>query len=192
MKQWFVLALFFSALTARAQHPAAHQSLVLTAGWMHFSTGRVNGYSIGTQYAWGLTQRVSMSGEAFAEEAHQQPVLDDAHKFYQVSNVGITVRLHYYPFAHFLKGLTLAGGPAFGHQSSTTEARSETRFDLGQPPVRQSVLQYDNNWFAGYRVSLNYNLPIKSRFVFGGRAEFSQYSNGDINTMIGLRGGVKF
>ena len=101
--------------------------------------------------------------------------------------------MNYYPFNKFVKGFNVDVGPTLGYQSKTTEAGHTTYFDsVGTPYLRRTILEYNNTWFTGYRISLNYDFNFIKGFLFGLRSDFSNYNNGDINILLGVKAGYRF
>ena len=111
----------------------------------------------------------------------------------QVSNASITPKLNYYPFNKIVKGFNIGLGPTLGYQFKTEESQWTILYDpTGNPYLRRSILKYTNTFFVGYRVSVNYDFNFKKGFLLGLRSDFSNYNNGDINTLLSIKAGFTF
>jgi len=176
-----------------------------SAGRLLFGTGDIRGYGVNLELSTPLTnktdnylQHFHAGVEACFEAGATQPVVQNPTAgefqttFYQVSNTTLYPKLTYYPLLHgFLKGLNVAIGPTAGYSLQSTEQRVTT-FDAGGGEIyRESFLQYRNAWLVGYRVSVGYEYLVKNRVLIGMRLDFANYQNGDINTLAGIKAGVR-
>ncbi len=140
-----------------------------------------------------------IGGEVFFENGIKNPKIEDITSadliyktFHHVSNSLLYVKLSYYPFNRFLKGFNIAVGPTAGYTMQSYEKYAE-RYEASPGYfVRKSILNYKNEFIIGYRVSLGLDFNLDRNWIIGGRADFSSYNNGDINTMLGLKLGYCF
>jgi hypothetical protein len=57
--------------------------------------------------------------------------------------------------------------------------------------LRQSILSFDNGFILGYRISTGIEFDISKKIMTGFRLDFSNNTKGEINTLAGLKLGIK-
>ena len=93
-----------------------------------------------------------------------------------------------------MKGLNIGVGPSVGYSFQSREWQADyipynSSSNIG---VRRSYLEYVNSVIVGYRISAGYDWEFKNGLLTGVRLDFSNYTNGDINTFAGIKLGYKF
>ena len=184
-----VSLLLFSV--ANGQNTKKNKVAKFSAGRIAFGTGDIFGYSISSELSKNYTTHFQIGIEATIENGIGQPDFSDMYSaFNQVSNFCLTPKLSYFPFNKTIKGFNIGVGPTLGYQFKTEESQWTILYDNnGNPYLRRSILKYTNKFIVGYRVSINYEFIFKKGFLLGLRSDFSNYNNGDINTLIGIKGG---
>lgn len=187
-----LLVIMFAIQNGNTQVVAKNRYTKFTVGRVAFGTGDIFGYSFSTELSKDLNKHINIGAEATIENGKVQPTfLNVFRTFNQVSNIAITPKLNYYPFKKI--GFNVGIGPTIGYQINSKESQYTILYDVnGNPYWRRSILQYNNNLFVGYRVSLNYDVFFKKGFVLGVRSDFSNYNNGDINNLLALKAGFRF
>ena len=180
--------------TVNAQQNKKIKLIKFSVGRVAFGTGDIFGYSFSSEISKNLNQHINIGIEATIENGKVQPEIFDAFTaFNQVSNVSLTPKLNYYPFNKIVKGFNIGLGPTLGYQIKTEESQWTILYDsTDNPYLRRSILTYTNKFFIGYRVSVNYDFKLKNGFLLGLRSDFSNYNNGDINTLLAIKGGFTF
>lgn len=187
----FFLLLFYS--TGNAQLNLKPSLIKFSAGRVAFGTGDVMGYSFSSELSKNINKNFNIGLEATIENGKRQPDLDDKFTaFNQVSNIALTPKLSYYPFNKIVKGFHVGVGPTVGYQCKTEESQWTILSDSNGAFLRRSILEYANDFFIGYRISLNYDFTFVKGFLFGLRTDFSNYNNGDINTLLAVKAGFTF
>lgn len=163
-------------------------------GRVAFGTGDIFGYSFSSEVSKSLNQHLHLGIEAAIENGKNQPDMFDAFTtFNHVSNASLTPKLNYYPFSKIAKGFNIGLGPTLGYQMKTEEFQRTILYDPnGFPYLRRTILNHTNSLFIGYRISVNYDINFKKRFLVGLRSDFSNYNNGDINTLLAIKAGFTF
>ena len=57
--------------------------------------------------------------------------------------------------------------------------------------IRYSMLTDSNTWLIGYRISTGYELMLTPKLLVGARLDFSNYTNGDVNTLAAVKLGAR-
>ncbi|MGI8598867.1 MAG: hypothetical protein ACR2KB_06380 [Chitinophagaceae bacterium] len=188
----FLFSLYSSIINA--QQIPKNKVIKFSIGRVAFGTGDVFGYSFSSELSKNLKRHINFGFEATVENGKVQPKLSDVlTAFNQVSNACLTPKINFYPFNKVIKGFNIGIGPTLGYQFKTEESQWTFLYDSnGNPFLRRSVLKYTNEFFIGYRISLNYDLNFQKGFLLGIRSDFSSYNNGDINTLIAVKTGFSF
>jgi hypothetical protein len=181
-------------ITVKAQQNKKLNFIKFSFGRVAFGTGDLFGYSFSSELSKNLNKHINLGLEATIENGKVQPELSDVFTaFNQVSNASLTPKLNYYPFNKIVKGFNIGLGPTLGYQFKTEESQWTILYDPnGNPYLRRSILKYTNKFFVGYRVSVNYDFNFKKGFLLGIRSDFSNYNNGDINTLLSIKAGFTF
>ncbi len=82
-------------------------------------------------------------------------------------------------------------GPTFGYSYRSTEPQARRVIDAFGNSVRQSILSFDNGFIVGYRISTGVEFDISRKLMTGFRLDFSNNTEGEINTLAGLKVGYK-
>jgi hypothetical protein len=101
-------------------------------------------------------------------------------------------KISYYPFPKVLSGFNVQLGPTIGH---TFYSYSKSSSTLSLPDgefFRRDVIDYNHGIRVGYRISTGYEFIVVKKWIMGFRADFSNTNEGEINTMLGLKGGIRF
>jgi hypothetical protein len=193
MKKLLLLTLLLTYGSLHAQNISEKNMIRFSVGRVAYGTGDYFGISFGTEYSRKLAKHFSVGAEASMESGSKHPSPKNVYtSFYHVSNTALTLKLNYFPFNRIIKGFNIGVGPTFGYQNLSETSQYMTYYQNNVPVSRSSVITYGDQWFSGYRVSLNYDLFLKRGLLFGLRCDFANYSNGDINTTIGGKIGVAF
>ena len=112
--------------------------------------------------------------------------------FRHVSNSILWGKVSYYPLGGILKGLNIAIGPTVGYTYSSNEEQATRRTLFPGETVRSSILSFNNGLYPGYRVSAGYEIGLGKKLLTGFRLDFSNNTVGDINTLAGLKLGIRF
>jgi hypothetical protein len=189
-----ITLLFLFSMPVDAQHESKVKFIKFSFGRVAFGTGDVFGYSFSTELSKNLQRHINFGIETSIENGKRQPELSAVlTAFNQVSNVSLTPKLNYYPFNKIVKGFNIGVGPTFGYQVNTEESQWTILYTAnGNPYLRRSILKYTNKFFVGYRISVNYDFNFRKGFFFGLRSDFSNYNNGDINTLLAIKTGFAF
>ncbi len=91
-----------------------------------------------------------------------------------------------------MKGLNVAIGPTLGYTFSSKEEQATRRTLFPGETVRSSILSFDNGFYPGYRISTGYEIRLGRKLLTGFRLDLSNNTKGDINTLAGLKLGVRF
>ena len=200
-----LLAIIFPTTVLICQNK---KQLSLSGGRVLFGTGDVPGYSINVELSKSILRepknifsKLSVGTELSFETGVKNPKVIDptfpeflSKTFNHVSNSLVTVKLTYFPFAnHLLRPINISIGPAFGYTYQSTEQRAVLIYDsLFQNNVRRSYLDFHNSVIVGYRVSMGLTYYLKTNLFTGLRFDFSNYNNGDINTLVAVKIGFSF
>lgn len=175
---------------------------------MLFGTGDVLGYAINVELSKSFLKRptaiiskLRLGAELSFENGVMDPkvinptILEFFFKtFYHVSNSVATIKLTYFPIPKtFLRGINIAAGPSIGYTYQSTEREAAYRYDsVSAQSVRRSYLAYQNAVIIGYKISVGYTYYFKKNLDTGFRLDFSNYNNGDVNTLIAAKIGYSF
>lgn len=179
--------------------------LKLSGGRVLFGTGDILGPAIGIEGAKSLLKqpkrgvnRLLAGAEIFFETGVRNvvainPTVEEfLRSFDHTSNLLLYPKLTYYPFGGIVKGFNVSVGPSFGYSFQSKESGWSGRPTPSGDYIRQSMLTDTDAWLIGYRISTGYEIGFSKNLLTGIRADFSSHSNGDINTLLALKAGVRF
>lgn len=196
-----VLMLLFSAVNAQKAY-----FVKASGGRVFFGTGDVSGFGVGVEVSTPVSYKKSSYWQHFHagaeinfENGAQQPVVINPTvgdfyygMFNHVSNTTIYPKLTYYPLLHtFLKGVNVTVGPSAGYSYQSREFQASGIPVQGGGAVRRSYLEYKDTWLIGFRITAGYEYLISNKVLVGGRLDFFNYQNHDVNTMIAGKVGFK-
>jgi hypothetical protein len=179
--------------------------LKVSAGRVAFGSGDFLGYSIAFDVSknvikksnWGLA-RLLIGGEFIFENGVKNPVIKNptlseffSKSFQHVSSTIIWTKASYYPFKKIVKGFNIQVGPTFGYSYRSAESQARRAVDALGNSVRQSILAFDNGFIVGYRISTGIEFDITKKVQAGFRLDFSNNDQAEINTLVGLKVGLK-
>ena len=177
----------------------------LSGGRVVFGTGDFLGYSIAIDISknvikksrWGL-DKLLLGGEFLFENGVKNPVVDNpttddffAATFQHVSSTILWAKASYYPIKKIVKGFNIQVGPTFGYSYRSAEKQASRVVYSPTVSFRQSTLTFDNGFWVGYRISTGIEFDIAKKFLAGFRLDFSNNNVGEINTLAGLKVGIK-
>lgn len=175
-------------------------SFKLSAGRILFGTGDIPGYGANIEYSRCWTKHLLIGTELSFENGSTQPKVINptlseffAESYNTTTNIVLTPKITYYPFAETIaRGINITGGFSVGYTSQNREFQSAYRYDsTTQMSIRRSYLEYSNKPVFGYRITAGYEWWFK-RILIGARLDFDSYTNGDINTLMALKTGIRF
>lgn len=176
--------------------------LTFSAGRVSFGTGDALGPGIAVGYSKFLnnSSMLRLGAELVFETGVRQPVVYNPTipeflvSFWSSTNFILFPHIKFHPFKSRVSGgLGLSIGPSLGYTWQTTEFRAERLYEPGlQVYFRHSYLEYLNTYLLGYRISASYSYEFTKHWNAGIRLDFSSHTNGDINTLLGLKTGYRF
>lgn len=178
----------------------------LSTGRVLFGTGDAAGFSINLEYSRNvikvpksLLNRLLIGSEFSFENGVKNPVINNPTaeefirtSFNHVSNSILSGKITYYPFKNLFKGFNISIGPSIGYTFFSFERRAERVTYAPGLTRRMSELGFDNRVILGYRITSGYEFQISQKLLAGFRLDFSNYNNGDINTLAALKCGFNF
>ena len=179
--------------------------LKFSGGRVAFGTSDYFGYSLAFDLsksivrkpAWGL-DKLLLGGELIFENGAKNPIIQHAtieqylsKTFYQTSNVTLWTKASYYPLKKVVKGFNIQLGPTVGYSYRSREAAINISVDASGNATRQSYLAFDNSFTVGYRISTGIEFDITKKIQTGIRLDWSNNNKGEINTLMGLKAGVR-
>jgi hypothetical protein len=184
------------------------KEIAISGGRVLFGTGDIPGYSVNIELNKNLIMHPKamlaklMVGLEFSfENGSKDPKVINptfqefiSKTFYHTSNSILTIKVSYFPITKtFLRGLNICIGPSIGYTNQSSEFQSSFIVDPAtQESIRRSYLTFYKNVIIGYRISAGYVYNFKKDIFAGIRLDFSNYNNGDINTLAGLKIGFSF
>jgi hypothetical protein len=191
---------------ALSQQRNYKNSIKLSSGRVLFGTGDVVGFSVNIEYAKDIVKlpklflsKLLIGSEFSFENGAKNPVVENptageffSSSFNHISNSVLSAKITYYPFPRLLNGFNVSIGPSVAYHFHSYEAGAQ--FEVYSPTIsrRMSELRFENAVMIGYRITTGYELQIAKRLITGFRLDFSNYNNGDINTLAALKMGYRF
>ena len=111
--------------------------------------------------------------------------------FHHVSSTILWAKASYYPFNKIVSGFNIQIGPTIGHSFRSSEERASRIVDPTGQSSRSSTLVFNNGFTYGYRISTGIEFNITKKVLAGFRLDFSNNNEAEINTLIGLKAGLK-
>jgi hypothetical protein len=212
MKVLYLFNLLLLSYVAVGQLPYNHPTYVkVSGGPAFFGTDDIRGYGIYTEISHDVLNtsrpfcaRLLVGGEISFESGGINPVLKNPslwemnnNTFHHTITTGLAAKLTWYPFTSIFPGFHIAVGPVLAYTIQTRE--NSVTINLMPPmnmlppmTIRQSTLEFDNRLVAGYRIGTGYEFFFNEILFAGIRADFSNYNNGDVNTLLGAKLGYRF
>ena len=203
-----ILTFFFASILIQSFSQTVQTKntyLKLSGGRVSFGTGDFLGYSLAFDISrnvinksrWGL-DKLLLGGEFIFENGVKNPIIQNptfeefiSKTFRHTSNAIFWTKASYYPFKKIVKGFNIQVGPTFGYSYRSTESQARRIVDASGNSVRQSILLFDNGFIVGYRISTGIEFDITRKFQAGIRLDFSNNNEAEINTLAGLKIGIK-
>jgi hypothetical protein len=179
--------------------------LKLSAGSVSFGSGDILGYSISLDASknvinksyWGI-DKLLIGGELIFESGVKNPIIQNptleeflSVSYYQVSSTILWTKASYYPIKKILKGFNIQLGPTIAHSFRSSETQASRIISTTGESVRRSILTFDNGFTYGYRISTGIEFNLSKKLLTGFRLDFSNNNKAEINTLAGLKFGLK-
>jgi hypothetical protein len=197
-----LLSFFSSFCQSTATKP---YYLKLSGGRVAFGTGDLLGPAIGIEAAKDVLKhpgkgvnRLLLGTEVLFETGVRNVVAinptweEFLSSFGHTTNLLLYPKLTYYPFGGFARGFNVGIGPSLGYSFQSGESQSLGRPTPNGDYIRYSVLTNADTWLIGYRISTGFEVGVTKKILSGIRVDFASYSNGDINTLVALKAGVRW
>jgi len=146
-----------------------------------------------------LLHKLTIGGEVYFENGADKATVYDPTpsqfieaQYYHESNTGFTAKISYYPFGGFMKGFHIAAGPLLVYSIRTYEKRAQLIQYSPDLSIRMSELGSDNKLLGGYRITTGYDIYFQKHWLAGVRADFLQYHERDLNSLLALKAGYRF
>ncbi len=178
--------------------------LKLSGGHVSFGSGDFLGYSILMEVSKNLIKNPSpginkllLGGELIFENGVNNPVVHNPTlsqfftTFYHVSSSNLWAKLSYHPFGKIAGAFNVQVGPTIGYSKRSMESGAMRTVDIMGRATRYSVLSYDNGVTYGYRISTGLEFALSRSLLAGLRIDFANNNEGEINTMLGARFGLR-
>lgn len=178
--------------------------LKLSGGHVSFGSGDFLGYSISIEASKNIIKKPSfpldrllLGGELFFENGVNNPVVNNPApaqfftSFQHASSTILWAKASYYPFRKIIPGFNIQIGPTVGYSYRSMEESVALTADVFGRYTRHSKLYFDNGFTYGYRISSGIEFMISKRLLTGLRMDFSNNNEAEINTMVGIKMGVK-
>jgi hypothetical protein len=212
MPKIFTLTLFalisYATLVAQQSQNSKDWYLKVSGGSVSFGTGVfANTYGIGIDVSKNIIKKPKLGigkllvgGELLFEQGVNSPKMGRLSEeegspffsFYHVSSSTLWPKVSYHPFRKGFSGFALQVGPTIGYTFYSAEESSSLISSPGGGYFRQSAISYDHGIRVGYRLSTAYEFTICKTWLAGLRVDFSNTQKGEINTLLGIKGGVRF
>lgn len=195
---------FFQSFSQTIQSKNTY--LKFSGGRVAFGTGDYFGYLISfdaskniiTKSKWGLS-KLLLGGEMIFENGVENPPGESGtfeenkySTFYHTSNAVLWPKVSYYPLKKILSGFNIQLGPTVGYSYRSREASAEITVDNSGSVTRASYLAFDNGVTVGYRISTGIEFGIAKKILTGFRLDWCNNTDGEINTLLGLKVGINF
>lgn len=165
-----------------------------------------NGYGIGIDVSKNIAKvptagmgKLLVGGELLFEQAASSPKMGSITDadfpqtgFSQVSASTLWPKVSYHPFQKTFIGFNVQVGPTLGYTYSSHENWASYVSTPGGEYFRSGTIAYDHGFRVGYRISSGYEFAIGKQWMAGARIDFSNTNKGEINTLLGLKAGVRF
>lgn len=207
IKQKIICILFFTSIATATLCQENYKSyyLKLSCGRVSFGTGDFLGYSLSFDVSKNIIKKSSFAlnkllfgGELFFENGVKNPVVQNptteqffSNTFGHVSSSILWAKVSYYPFNKIISGFNIQAGPIMGYSYRSTESRASRVVDASGQSTRLSTLSFDNGFTYGYRISTGFEFNISKKFLFGFRLDWANNTKGEINTLAGIKAGIK-
>jgi hypothetical protein len=200
-----IIFLLFISFAFSQSNSTKELFLKLSGGRVNFGTGDILGYSILIEAGKNVKKKPSFAlsklligGELIFEQGVRNPVVEDptggqffSQTFYHVSNTNLWPKISYYPFNKIIKGFNIQLGPTIGYAYRSEEKRASRIVDPGGTSTRTSTLGFNNGFTVGYRISTGIEFNIGKKMLTGLRLDFSNNNEAEINTLAGLKIGIR-
>jgi hypothetical protein len=179
--------------------------LKLSGGQVSFGTGDFLGYSFSFDASKNILKKSSfaldkllLGGELIFESGVKNPVIHNpteeqffSKTFHHVSSTVLWTKISYYPFKKIIKGFNIQIGPTAGYSYRSTEERASRIVNALGESTRLSTLIFDNGFTYGYRISTGIEFNLNKNLLTGFRLDFSNNNEAEINTLAGIKLGIK-
>ena len=194
----------FLYTTTYSQENATKKMYVkISGGSVSFGTGDYIGYSLSFDVSKNILNReyktvnkLLLGGELLFESGTINPTIINPtldnfmnNHFYHTSSSILWPKLSYYPFGKIVKGFNIQVGPTVSYSQRSYERMGI--FDVNNE-IRMSILEFDNGFSVGYRISTGIEFEFGQKFLTGFRLDFSNNTEGEINTLAGVKAGIIF
>lgn len=201
------LFLFFTTATAQSIQTAKDWYFKLSGGSVSFGSGVFEtGVGIGIDVSKNIVKNPSaglgkllLGGELLFEQGVNSPEMGyissqtiALNTFGHVSATTLWPKVSYHPFHKTLIGFNIQAGPTVGYTFSSREGTSSYITSPGGGYYRSGTVVYEHGFRVGYRISSGYEFAIGKKWMAGARVDFSNTQKGEINTLLGLKTGVRF
>jgi len=177
----------------------------LSGGRVAFGSGDFLGYSFLIDASKNVIKKPSfalnkllLGGELIFENGTKNPVVQNptideffSKTFQDVSSTILWTKISYYPFKKIISGFNIQVGPTFGYSYRSREREARRTVDLLGQSTRLSTLSFNNGFMYGYRISTGMEFSISKKLLTGFRLDFSNNNEAEINTLAGLKLGLK-
>ena len=201
MKRIIITAILISLFTPIFSQTNASKNyyLKLSVGQVSFGSGDFSGYSFSFEASKNIVKRSTfaldkllLGGELIFENGVKNPKVDDFLKsFHHVSSSILWAKASYYPLQSILRGFNIQLGPIMGYSYRSSEGYVKRSVDALGHVTRTSTLIFNNGFTYGYRISTGIEFNISKKLLTGFRLDFSNNNEGEINTLAGIKLGVK-
>ncbi len=207
MKKIILISLILSLTTISFCQTTNSKNVYLnfSGGRVSFGSGDFLGYSFSFEACQNIMKKSSfavdkllLGGELIFETGVKNPIIENptldqffGRSFQHVSSTILWPKISYYPFRKIINGFNIQVGPTIGYSYRSQESRASRIVDILGNSTRQSTLYFDNGFIVGYRVSTGIEFNLTKKLLTGFRIDFSNNTEGEINTLTGLKFGIK-
>jgi hypothetical protein len=203
----FTVFIFITKHSVSQKNQVKNNSFKISGGKAFFGTGDIIGYAVQTEFSHNiiktsrkLLNQLQIGSEFLFESGNITPKIDNptaqefySETFYHTSNAVLTFKISYFPLGGcIIRGFNVAIGPSIGYSHQSRERQATGEPLPGGGAIRRSILEFNNDFLLGYKVSTGYEFYFAKKWMTGLRIDFSGYANGDINTFAGLKAGFRF
>ena len=172
--------------------------LKLSAGSMSFGSGDFMGYSILIDASKNVIKKSSfgmnrllLGAELIFENGVKNPPIRSINSFNHVSSSILWPKASWFPLQKWGRGFNIQIGPTLGYSYRSMEGAKTISTNILGEWVRTSQILYDNGMTYGYRISTGFEFEISNKIITGLRVDWSNNNEAEINTLLGLKFGVK-